>query len=125
MADSDDRVTPRIPRAELDDAEGVPDLPEREQMDSEVMTEGSDLPALGIVGGESRLPIAESVQNSLSSTTGKVDVEGRSITGAIGNVGSERTTAGPDDDIQVEDESPYRSSGSTAGSPTDAAPDEE
>ncbi len=104
MAEYDDRVTPRIPRAEVDEVEGLPDLPDAEPTDPEVMTEGGDVPASGIVGGESRLPIAESVQNSLSSTTGRVDVEGRSITGAIGNVGSERTTRGPDDVVQVEDD---------------------
>ncbi|MGH2545150.1 MAG: hypothetical protein ACRDIB_20355 [Ardenticatenaceae bacterium] len=68
--------------------------------------EGWSLDEESIVGGESDLPDVEAVESSLESTTGSVEPMGRSITGAIGNVGSTRTTRGPDDVVPIEGETP-------------------
>ncbi len=123
MAEYEDRVTPRIPREELDETD-VPELPEHEGIDNEAATEGWNTDESGIVGGESSLPRVEAVESSLGSTTGRVEVEGRSRTGAIGNVGSPRTTRGPEDDVAVEDQDRLEHHGGLTGSVTGADVDE-
>ena len=112
MSEHDDRVTPQIPRNELDE-EAVPNAGQ------DMTGEGWSTGESGSVGGESSIAGVGREEDSLSSTTGRVDVEGRSVTGAIGNVGSDATTRGPDDQVDIEAtdraEAPADRTGSATG----------
>jgi hypothetical protein len=105
-------------------------VPQQDRADREV--EGAAPGEEGYIAGGPGLStrVPDAPDSGFRSTTGRIGgSEDRTIHGAIGNVGSDETTRGPDDNVQVEGETPveHRGAGNpgsvTGGGVDEAEPD--
>lgn len=99
---------------------------ERPHSSSAKMTgEGESSGPEGIVGGRSEIAAVGRLDESATSTTGRIGREEMMATGGTNNIGSEGTTRTPDDQVDVEgDTTISHGSGVNPGTVTGAAADE-